>query len=256
MQLSRAKRRTLLGIGVVVLAVVLIIVALPVWLPWVFGGYQRYERKGYSRFVVHGFGYTNSETAFRAGRIEALVPTVWLWNLWNGRTQQPYVRVEAWELQTGREEGQPNEAMQERGGPGRAPDASGVSHEAHNIGQILTILRRWLPNAVALNGKLQIDRTPIEVRQANWAAGRLRADVIEPRSKESGVVEVDTTGAPRIRFLTDLRWASCCSERASDHEHHRPARPGQRLLVEQPGRVASAVWTGGDAAANGDRHRH
>ncbi|MGH7972380.1 MAG: hypothetical protein ACREIC_27015, partial [Limisphaerales bacterium] len=64
-------------------------VALPLWWPWVLrplaraqgAHYNGYQRLGYARFLLTGFSYTNATTEVRATRVEADVPTVWLWRL-------------------------------------------------------------------------------------------------------------------------------------------------------------------------------
>jgi len=84
MPLGKRQRRVLLGLGIFLAAVAVLLVALPLWLPWLMrpiaarngARYAHYERVGYRRFAVEGVVFTNDAIRFRAERLEGLVPSV------------------------------------------------------------------------------------------------------------------------------------------------------------------------------------
>src|SRR5437660_368174 len=89
MRLGKRQRKLLRGLAVMLAALLALWGAMPLWLPWVLGPvakiwgarYSSYEREGYRRFAVEQVTFTNRSGRFRAERIEALVPSVWLWRL-------------------------------------------------------------------------------------------------------------------------------------------------------------------------------
>jgi hypothetical protein len=101
------KRQILRVLGIVFGGLLLLVLALPLWLPWVlhplaqrFGiHYAKYERTGYARFALVDVTWSSSGTQFRAGRVEAFVPTVWLWQRSFGREPTTYVRGANWALE-------------------------------------------------------------------------------------------------------------------------------------------------------------
>src|ERR1017187_8197661 len=83
--------------------------SLPLWFPWVISPaaarvgvhYSRYERDGYGRFALRNVSFTNQTVKFQADRVEAVVPSVWLWRLAfpKGTAQPPFLRVLDWSLE-------------------------------------------------------------------------------------------------------------------------------------------------------------
>src|SRR6185295_16359000 len=73
-----------------VLTLLVLVVALPLWFPWVLrpiakrwgASYAQYHRTGYGRFELTSVSFTNKDGSFHAGRIEAAVPSAWLWRHW------------------------------------------------------------------------------------------------------------------------------------------------------------------------------
>src|SRR5437899_177469 len=107
MPLGKRQRRILLGFAIFLAGVVFLLMALPIWFPWVMrpiaakqgARFARYERVGYRRFAVEGVGFTNDAVTFRAQRLEGLVPSVWYWRLISASAKrESFVRVEGWEL--------------------------------------------------------------------------------------------------------------------------------------------------------------
>src|SRR5262252_5498076 len=99
------KRKLVRWCAVILFAVLLVIVAMPLWFPWTarriaraFGAnYSNYQREGYGRFRLDNVTFTNDDGAFRAKQVDAYVPTAWLWRLlWHSK-QEPFVQAHSWE---------------------------------------------------------------------------------------------------------------------------------------------------------------
>ncbi|MDB6110735.1 MAG: hypothetical protein JWR69_2485, partial [Pedosphaera sp.] len=71
----------------VFLGLSILVIALPIWLPWALRPilqrngiqYSTYERVGYGRFALRGVTFIKRKTEFKAARIEAVMPTLWVW---------------------------------------------------------------------------------------------------------------------------------------------------------------------------------
>src|SRR5215470_17914615 len=89
MTLGKRQRKFLRGLVFTLAALFVLLAALPLWFPWISRPvakiwgvrYSTYERHGYERFVLEQVTFTNQDGKFGAERIEAVVPTVWLWRL-------------------------------------------------------------------------------------------------------------------------------------------------------------------------------
>src|SRR5947209_10087199 len=112
MAIKGRKRKILLVCGIVFASMLLILLAVPTWFPWLlkpiahrFGvSYERYERAGYGRFVLRQVKLTNAACRFQAGRVQGFVPTAWLWHHWLGPKEaatnaMSYLRAENWKLE-------------------------------------------------------------------------------------------------------------------------------------------------------------
>ena len=83
------KKRWLKVLGGACLVIGLIVVALPVWFPWVlspvlarFGvRFDSYERVGYSRFALTNVRRDAPNARFRCDRLSGFLPAQWLWRL-------------------------------------------------------------------------------------------------------------------------------------------------------------------------------
>src|SRR6266699_862434 len=89
MPFGKGRRKLLLGLGFLLMGDLTIWFSLPLWFPWVLrplaakigAHYSRYERRGYARFSLHDLALTNQSVILHARRVDALVPSVWLWHL-------------------------------------------------------------------------------------------------------------------------------------------------------------------------------
>src|SRR3989442_4626461 len=109
MPLGKRQRKWVLGLCLGLGGIVLLWFSLPLWFPWVLrplarsygANYTRYQRDGYSRLALHQVVFTNRVVRFRAERIDAFVPTVWLWRcaLGNASERDPFLHVKGWQLE-------------------------------------------------------------------------------------------------------------------------------------------------------------
>src|SRR3954471_18470548 len=91
--MSNRRRKLFRMLGVILLGLGILVLALPIWLPWVLRPilqrqgirYATYERVGYRRFALRGVTFIKRKTEFKAARIEAVMPTLWLWHLYVDR---------------------------------------------------------------------------------------------------------------------------------------------------------------------------
>src|SRR5215475_6585615 len=107
MPLGKRQRRVLLGLGIFLAGIVVLLIVLPLWFPWIMrpiaskqgAHFTRFERVGYRRFAVEGVGFTNDAIRFRAERLEGLVPSIWYWRIISSSAKQnAFLRVSGWEL--------------------------------------------------------------------------------------------------------------------------------------------------------------
>lgn len=170
---GRRRRKFLWVLLSVVLLLVLVIAAVPLWFPWVlptiakrFGAsYAHYQRVGYERFKVSGFELTNSSGQIHAGEATAFVPTVWLWKHFTTATGEPFLIVDSWkyELNTNK--------------PSRSNAPFSVRTEFDNLNRLSATLRNWMPTAALTNGTILIPRWPLQIPQAVWENAKLTARI-------------------------------------------------------------------------------
>src|SRR5258705_11557980 len=109
MPTTRRIRKMFLGLGILLLALIVLVAAMPLWLPWILRPvarpygvhYSNYQRAGYSRFVLTDLRLTNETIRFQARQAEAFVPTVWLWlhSFGSRDGQKTFWRVADWQLE-------------------------------------------------------------------------------------------------------------------------------------------------------------
>src|SRR5947199_10486991 len=104
---SRKKRLSKI-LGLPCLFVVAVVLALPVWFPWLlrpvlarFGvGFDSYERIGYTRFALTNVRGQFGNARFNSKRIMSSLPPGWLWRRYSGGSDGEHLlTVTAWHLQ-------------------------------------------------------------------------------------------------------------------------------------------------------------
>src|SRR6266542_3939888 len=172
------KKRWFKALGLVILGIVVVALALPVWFPWVlrpvlaqFGvRFGSYERLGYTRFALTGVRANFGNTRFNSDRIAGLLPPRWLWRRYSRNAGgEPFLTIAWWDLQI-----EPEERRQ----PGRAPTAPGSTFAvAEQISRALPVWRTWLPAAQLTGGRVGIGANEVKIAAVEWHRGKLTATV-------------------------------------------------------------------------------
>jgi translocation and assembly module TamB len=170
LRLRKYQRRLLLGLGLVGAGLVVLWLALPLWFPWVLSPlarrngatYSRYERLSYGRFVLHNLTFTNSSLRFQAERIEAYVPSSWLWHLRTGHRLEgsPFLEVNAWSVDSL---------------PSTNAAATSTTDEIKSLAGTLAAVHRWLPQALTTNGTIRLPGDTLSLGSLTWSNGVLSA---------------------------------------------------------------------------------
>ncbi len=189
------------------LVFLLIILSLPLWLPWVvkpvgarFGlEYAEYERMGYGRFALHDVDFEHEVVSFSGERLEGYLPLTWIIRALRRDTEDDFVSLESWRLVV-----DPPEKVEVD------EPAEVYAYRIFELVEgILPHVVRWAPVVSAREGMVVVaEALEIAVEEVAWDAGRLhgrastyfldeffevvlRGDVSEP-----GRVEVDVELLP------------------------------------------------------------
>lgn len=159
-KLKRLCKPGLLALG----AASLLVVALPLWWPWLLRPllaaqgihFGNYERAGYARGALREVRWGASGASFKADRMETPLPGAWLWWKWSGDPNAPpLVAIQEWNVEVA-----PDTNRQE---------AAGSTHKtANTVDTTFQILRRWLPPASATNGVVRVGTNEFHVRDLVW----------------------------------------------------------------------------------------
>ncbi len=152
MALSQRKRKILRMLGAICVALILLVVAQPLWLPWVLRplcarwglNYANYERAGYGQFILRGVTFSSVAARFQAGQVRALLPTVWLWHRYVDPEPVTYVEVQDWKIE-----------IMERKGTSQGSRISLYTNVAE-FGSIVAKAGSWLPKAFLTNGTIAL----------------------------------------------------------------------------------------------------
>src|SRR5215831_541877 len=149
MPLGRRQRKLLLisilGLG----GLILLLLSLPLWFPWVlrpiagrFGAsFERYERNSYSRFTLYQLSFTNRTVRLRVRRVDLLIPTAWFGRLAFGEVESPFLQAMDWQLQT-------------IPGVSRSDRPTSVFRSVQDVQNALHRLRKWLPRSTLSKGQV------------------------------------------------------------------------------------------------------
>lgn len=155
---------------------VLLVALVPLWFPWVLGpvaraygfGYAGYQRESYGRFGATAVTYSNRTVRFSAERVQANVPTVWLWRQSRREGSAPLIEVRNWKLQIVSE---------------TATTSNQAPHSVHRIfrqtERVLLNVANWIPRGSATNGSIYANSQILNVRDLQLNLGRIEA-LLEP----------------------------------------------------------------------------
>jgi translocation and assembly module TamB len=192
--LGKRQRKFLLGSGLVILIVIVVWLALPVWFPWVLrplaatqgAHYASYTREGYSHFRLTGVTLTNRTARVSVNTLEGLVPSMWLWKLVQGTNSapEPFAVINGWQF-VSIPSGKPS---------------SGVYSDAQDALSVFAALKKWLPIARLTNGTVRVEQTAIGVPVANWIRGELMGSAVLPEPTGAVTIRADVSGRPPFRL--------------------------------------------------------
>ncbi len=190
MRFGGRQRKWLLIVGLAAVGFILVLVAAPLWFPWIArplaskagATYQNYQRLGYGRFALGGFAYTNQSLAFHADRLEAKAPTVWGWQLETGARKGPlpFLLIEDWRL------GLNSEAQN--------GNSNSTYSTVTRLFSELDRLQRLVPLAVLSNGTAVVRRQVIKFPSITLSNGELRADIVLPANHQEAVLSANLRG--------------------------------------------------------------
>ena len=194
----RLGKRFLILAGVLAGIVLVVLAALPIWLPWIlppiakhYGvSYRSYNRVGYDRFALNDVTFTNENVSVRAKQIEAFVPTAWLFRLQS--SQRTFATAENWELVV---EEQPTPTQRQRS----------VYAHTIEIQSIVAQVQQWIPAASLTNGVVIAQGERVTVPRAAWRGTNVSGLVGVSRTTNSVRIRATTspTGPWRISIGTD-----------------------------------------------------
>ena len=181
--LGTRQRRVLLGSGLLLVGIIILWLACPIWFPWLlrplasaFGvHYNHYAREGFSSFAFSEVRFTSRSESIAAGKVEALLPTTWLWRIAFGEPSgpHPFLTVDEWSYSPIPSTNQVT--------------ATATDSSIRDVQAAMKVLSRWVPNATLSNGKVQVGGRQFALPIVSWAAPRLDARLVWP-SPESTVL--------------------------------------------------------------------
>lgn len=178
----RPKHRLIRGILWLTTFGLLLLVFLPVWLPWgltpiasYYGlRFIAYDRIGWTRFALTGVHGAWGGTRLEVQRVESVLPTMWLWRRFNDRTNgPPLLTLSDGHLMIGGATTNAHTAA--------SAESPGSTDETLNqISQIGRTLQQWMPAADLTNCTIQVASNRVSIPHGHWRAGRLQAVIRSP----------------------------------------------------------------------------
>ncbi len=191
MRFGGRQRKWLLIVGLAVLGFILLLLAVPLWFPWVVrplarkagATYQTYQRLGYGRFALRGFTYTNQSLSFHAASVEAKAPTVWGWQLEMGARKGPlpFLQIEDWRL--GLSSG------------GQSSSSNSTYSTLTGLFSELDRLQKLIPLGILSNGTAVVQHQTIAFPSITLSNGELRAEIVLPANQQEAVLSANLHGS-------------------------------------------------------------
>jgi translocation and assembly module TamB len=165
-------RRVLILFGILTILLGLLLLALPVWFPWLarpvarsFGfQFENYRRVGLSRFELTRVSGSLSDTEIAAHRLEAYLPHAWIWARWNRRTStNHFAEASDWTVRI--HPRSPSDTA--------TPKLQSSLELLDEIDHLARLLQDWLPSARLRNGTVHVRDRAISVPELDWNGGLL-----------------------------------------------------------------------------------
>jgi translocation and assembly module TamB len=180
------------GLGALIVLLVVIALMLPFWLPLALrpglGRYGvqfgKYERLGYSRFVLHDLRTSSEKFDLSVTRAEGFLPYAWYSQAKKTGTNTPptFLQVNGWKVVLKRAE---------KGKTSSTRDVYPLFKKAESQ---LALARKWLPKAVLLNGIIQVQEKNYSITTITWDRGKLDADGSWPENQVPMELKGNLTG--------------------------------------------------------------
>ncbi|MDQ6630507.1 MAG: hypothetical protein M3Y82_01975, partial [Verrucomicrobiota bacterium] len=175
--------------GAVFIGLLLVVLSLPVWFPWLLqpilqkqgAKYSSYQRIGYSHFALTQLEYANPKIKFQAGRIEAFQPSAWLWHHYFSRqkNQPDFLKINDWQLTLLKNKNQ-----------AQAKTPSSIPVIFEKFERALPHAQNWLPAAQLRDGKIHFGKVELPVTAATWKNNALAAQIFLPQQNQTAQLEV------------------------------------------------------------------
>lgn len=170
---KKRSRRWLKRIGLSGLALIGLLVAMPVWLPWVVVPILKgqgvsvaaYDRQGVGYLGLNALSYSNESTSVEIGRLTVQLPHVWLMDRFARSPKNRTAQFEIWDW---------NVILLSSGDPD-APSTNSL-HEVLDVStHSLNLIRPWVRHIRANGGHLEFQDLAVEIPQITITDAELRA---------------------------------------------------------------------------------
>ena len=178
-------------------AIVLALIALPLWFPWLLRPvvnhygirFGAYDRTSYFRFALSDVDAQFGNTRLTAKQFECVLPTTWVFKRLGGRTNaSPFFTLREGELSVKPEERSTDESR------------GGFSKTLGEIVRAAEILDRFSPISELTNCRIVVQTNIVLLPRVEWRAHRLNAVVQLPERRGEGLVmgDFNNSKTPRV----------------------------------------------------------
>jgi translocation and assembly module TamB len=205
MEIKQRKKRRLLRclLGLTVTGI-LLLGLVPVWFPWVLApvasrygvAFGDYHRTGWTRFALTDVRGAWNGTRLEVQRVEAVLPTTWLWQrLQTGTKSPPLLTVSGGRLLIADATTNAVSAIAARKGT--------TGGTLNDISQIGRKLQQWLPVVELTNCTIQWASHHVSIPRAEWRDGQLRAAAQVPALRGEVELAARWDGTQALQLTAD-----------------------------------------------------
>jgi translocation and assembly module TamB len=196
--------RVLRWLSLLLICLIVLILLLPLWFPLVLSPvlksaglrYQRYERIGFSRLLVHDVTGQWNQTTLHSKEIECVLPTTWVLEKYirgTNAAEQLIVRDGVLTIGTSTN----TSASAKQGSSGKTFDL---------VEQIAATLRRFLPKGKLTNCVIEAAGNRVTIPTAEWKKGTLRGNIRALKFTNEITATINTgTNFLAVNALTQLQ---------------------------------------------------